>query len=1119
MASVVPGVRGRLVSTSFALDVLPALPEARAPEAEAVSAYSRVLAVGTASLGAASSIRAIVDVCVLPLFELLGYRADGRRDTPERSELRLRTGDGSIPVLVVPWSQPLDAAWRDAVRLAIAADARWCLCTNGRELRIVDAHRTWGRHILEFDLECAAHVPESRQLLWTLAHARAFEGPHPFLDRVVRLSSEHGTALCATLADGVLEALGVVLAAMAASRGTARERLPDLLEQTLTILYRALFLLFAEARGLVPVWHPIYRDRYSIEAILDSLMAGRRARGVWQALQAIARLAHAGCRAGDLQVTAFNGRLFAPLHTPAAERRRVDDAAIGRALLALGTTSGRRTGRVRIRYRDLDVEQLGAVYEHVLDYEAVRGGGSTSAGNVSLRRTGDARKASGTFYTPRAVAGHVVRQTLAPLVSNRTASEILDLRVVDPAMGSGAFLVAACRFLAAAAEAARLRDGEWHPDEATPDARAALRREVAQRCLFGVDLNPMAVQLARLSLWLATLAGDRPLTFLDHHFAAGDSTAGASLGDALTRAPGGRSRRGGRAPLPLFDAEALGAMLRSVVETRVRLAREPDDDAEVVRRKERALAAMRAPGSPAARWKTLLDLWCASWFWDDGPGPDARMLHALWDEWLHGRSPLPDRVGREWRQRAEAVAAKRRFLHWELEFPEVFFDDQGRRSASGGFDAVIGNPPWDMVRGDSGRGASREARRTDARQLLDFVRGSGVYGAEGRAHINRYQLFVERALQIVRPGGRIGLVLPSGIIADAGSAPLRRRLFDSADVDTIVGLDNRAAIFPIHRSVRFVILAATAGRPTERTACRFGITDPAQLDIGGNDAGGATIRGGVSLSRAFLARVSGEDDLAVPELASEIDVRIVDRVSAAHPWLSDPAGWQARFGRELNASDDRDALAPAGSSHGARPVLEGKHIAPFRVDVGRATHEVAANAAFTTRVPRRPRLAYRDIASAGNRLTLIAAVVPSRAVTTHTLFCLRTPLAQGRQLVLCALLNSFVANYLVRLRVNTHVTVAIVSRLPVPVLGEDDPRAMRLADLARALSLSTQAIEQMDEYAELQALAAHVYGLTHDEFAHVLSTFPLIPASVREAALLRFDALRTRASFPPRPPA
>jgi hypothetical protein len=183
-------------------------------------------------------------------------------------------------------------------------------------------------------------------------------------------------------------------------------------------------------------------------------------------------------------------------------------------------------------------------------------------------------------------------------------------------------------------------------------------------------------------------------------------------------------------------------------------------------------------------------------------------------------------------------------------------------------------------------------------------------------------------------------------------------------------------------------------------------------------------------------------------------------------------------------------------------VFEGKQIDSFRACVDGCRHQLRADAAV--RIPRRPRLAYRDIASATNRLTLIAAVIPAEAVTTHTLFCLKTPLAMDAQHVLCALFNSFVANYLIRLRVNTHVTVSLVSRLRVPALDRDSHTFRRLSTLAQTLMHSPAAAEQQPEYAELQAIVARLYALTESEFAHVLSTFPLIPEEIKSAALIQF---------------
>ena len=235
------------------------------------------------------------------------------------------------------------------------------------------------------------------------------------------------------------------------------------------MLYRVLFLLFAEARGLVPLWHPVYRERYSLEAITRVLLEGRPYKGLWRTVQAISRLAHAGCKAGELRVTAFNGRLFAPSQAAAFDSTRLSDVVMSRTVIALSSTpNGRHGGRTKILYRDLDVEQLGAVYERVLEYEP------TTEGPVPLERTRDIRKSSGSFYTPRAVTTYLVRQTLEPLIRGRTADEILTLRVLDPAMGSGAFLVAACRYLASAVEEALVHEGRWHTHDVTSADRVAL---------------------------------------------------------------------------------------------------------------------------------------------------------------------------------------------------------------------------------------------------------------------------------------------------------------------------------------------------------------------------------------------------------------------------------------------------------------------------------------------------------------------------------------------------------------------------------------------------------------------------------------------------------------------
>jgi hypothetical protein len=1090
-----PGIRGRLISSSYAREGVYDLEGAEAAPPRLRHAFEEWWRRCEASLGPASSVRAVADVALVPLLRLLGFTVTRRREEELRCVLHLEaTNTCGIVAVAVPWGASLSAVRRSLLAEAIASDAQWCLCSNGMRLRIVDGRRTWSRQYLEFEAAVLAHEPTTQSLLWTLARATSMAMTPTVLDRAAVLSARHGVEVCRALGAGVLDALRLLLAALA--RRARRRYPPDVLfEHSLTMLYRILFLLFAEGRGLVPMWDPLYRQRYSIGAIVDALLCGRRYRGLWLAIRAISRLAHAGCAAGELRVTAFNGRLFSPSQATVFDRTRLDDDCLGQAVIAVSTTM-RGGSRARIAYHDLDVEQLGAVYERVLDYQPA------AAGGAPLVRTGDRRKATGTFYTPREVTSALVRRTLDPLISGRSADQILGLRILDPAMGSGAFLVAACRYLSAAVEDALLAEGRWSAHDVTAGDRVALRRQIASQCLFGVDLNPMAVQLARLSIWLATLSADKPLSFLDHHLVAGDSLVGATPADVARQPSRGGSRQRRAVPLPLLDDAAVAATLGESAALRLKLAADPDDTAPAVRRKEQTLAALQDRDAAVGRCRRVLDLWCAGWFWEEGAPPDRGAFGALVDELLHRRPALPQQIAAPMLGHADLLASHYRFLHWPMAFPEIFVDAAGQPLPEPGFDAVVGNPPWDMVRGDSGDDELRRGRRDAAQQLTNFVRESGIYRVETRAHANRYQLFLERALQLVRRGGRIGLVLPSGVVSDAGTAPLRRHLFDRAEVDEITGCDNRAGIFPIHRSVRFVLLTCTTGRPTSHIRCRFGMSDPEALERP-DPAGGAPL----VLSRRFLARLSGEDDLGIPELPGEADLKLCERISASVPRLSSSDGWAIHFGRELNASDDREAFEPFSGDRQARPIVEGKQIEPFRVALDRARQQLRAGVDLRGRAPRRARLAYRDVASATNRLTLIAAVLPPRAVTTHTVFCLKTPLPEPTQHVLCALMNSYVANYLIRFRVNTHVTAALVSRLRVPLVRLGDPAFDRLADLSRTLAVGTTSSEESEEYAQLQAEVAKLYALTPDDFQHILTTFPLVPVATKTAALGRLKAL------------
>ena len=1105
------GLSGALVSHYFAERIL--LDEfagqlGEASLAAAAHAFAGWRKTHASQLGPASSIRTIWDLAAAPLAELLGFAPPVPAiDERDRRHALLTSTGGGVALVAATWDVSLDSLWREATRRGIRLDTAWVLCTNGRELRLLDTHRTYSRAHLQFDLQRTADHPRTFAVLWSVLREESFRpntvGSSLVAD-IVRASARHGQAVNQSLRVGVIQAVQHLLGGLSRCGTHDPSRLFD---ESLTVVYRMLFLMFAESRCLVPSWHPVYKESYTVEALRERAERPGKASGLWEALQAIARLAHKGCHAGSLVVPPFNGRLFSPVRSPLAESCAVDDEIARSALLAVSTMSagsakadGRHTvpalKRTRIDYRDLGVEQLGAVYESVLDYEPAY----EEAGphRIVLRRGGDKRKSTGSFYTPQTLTDFVVRRTLHPLVDGASADRILQLRIVDPAMGSAAFLVSACRYLARAYERALIRDGTAVEVDIDESDRAMFRRVIAQRCLFGVDLNPTAVQLARLSLWLATLSANKPLTFLDHHLVCGNSLIGASPVDVARQPPGLRPSRalrcGGqahRAEMPLFGDVDLEPSLARIVTERRWLAETRDDTAAIVREKERRLDGVRT----GLRWTSILDLWCACWVWPDPTeAPAPAVFRSLSDKLLNGACELPEKVSSALLREAARLTEAQRFFHWMVEFPEVYFDADGQPLANSGFDAVLGNPPWDMLHAGSPE--------------KPFFRSAGIYRHQGAGRINRYQMFVERAFTLVKRGGRMGLVLPAGFASDHTSAPLRRMMLTQADIDTITGFDNRRAIFPIHRSVRFLVCTTTAGGTTRQIAGRFGLDDTSELETI-PDAGDRPLRPAhpITLTPAFLDALSGHT-IAIPELRSESDVRILDRIVHDVPRLDEGDGWNVRFGRELNATDNRASFYTApplahGSGAPGRAglaVLEGKHIEPFRAYPHRSTLRISERDAARLLHPAatfsRARLAYRDVASSTNRLSLIAAVLPAGVVTTHSLFCLKTMLSGDNQAFLCAMLNSYVANYLVRQVMTTHLGSSTVEALRVPKPQYDSALFQEIVELAHRLrNRSTPA-----DYVRVQALAAHCYGLRDEDFAHVLTTFPLVDTADRRNA-------------------
>ena len=593
-----------------------------------------------ATCGPATGIRAIFDLVAMPLAGMLGFRARSAEFDRGHGRACLETS-GRVPVnlIVLPWAARPPGIWRDLADAATRFGAHWTIVVAPPFVSVVPSKGFGIRRSVDFRFPEALD-PRSFGRFQLICSATAFEPARDntsSLADLLHLASHYQDRVRADLESGVLRALRSLGHAIGGP--LARDDHSTKLDEALTIVYRLLFLLFAESRDLVPR-RAAFERAYSIGALCHAVMSGAPHTGLWDGLAAITRLSRDGCETSDFIVRPFNGRLFARSAAPSLEASRVSrvptraskarDDAIGSALVSLASRDA-PTGRMAIAYADLGVEQLGAVYERVLDIDPTQGiveplqsvRRRSAVTRSKPARHSARRKETGTFYTPQALAEFVVRRTLGPLVTGLSPDAILELRVVDPAMGSGAFLVAACRFLAGAYERALIDEGAASAVDFDEDGRAGVRRLIAERCLAGVDANPLAVQLARLSLWLTTLARGKPLGFLDHRLRAGNSLIGASPDDL------GRGLRTSRrsttdAALPLLDNGEFEQAIQKIARPLDELIRRGDESVNDVRRKEAVWTQLCGTRSPLEPWRLSCSLWCARWFWPNGARALAR---------------------------------------------------------------------------------------------------------------------------------------------------------------------------------------------------------------------------------------------------------------------------------------------------------------------------------------------------------------------------------------------------------------------------------------------------------------------------------------------------------------
>lgn len=770
-------------------------------------------------------------------------------------------------------------------------DHLWGMVSNGLKLRLLrDNHSLTRQAYLEYDLEAMfdGEIYPDFVLLYLTLHESRFEADKPeacLLEQWSQLAQEQGARALDTLRDGVEGAINTLgqgylqHPANHALRESLRDgglTSQDYYRQLLRIVYRLLVLFAAEDRDLL---HPPdatdaarhrYKTYYSTQHLRDiaDTVPGGRHPDLYEALKRV------WCWLGDqgassLALPALGGFLYSTRSTPALDECQLTNRTLLAAIRQLAFT--RSDGaRFPIDYRNLGSEELGSIYESLLELHPEVD--ATAHGFELIALAGNERKTTGSYYTPTSLITILLDSSLNPVLDKAEHSAdperaLLGLKVVDPASGSGHFLLAAAQRIAR--RLARIRTGDSEPSPAA--IRHALRDAIAQ-CIYGVDLNDMASELCKVALWLESLEPGKPLTFLDHHIKVGNSLIGAPpgvtiselvnqgipeeayrpiQGDSRTAASRARRKnteesRGQRRLFPDATSEPVRALANELSS----LTESGSDDIERLRRKETAYEEV-VHGTAHRVAHCVADAWTAAFFWrlDESAllpltTGDLRQLYL-------GHSLAAARS-----REVDALRNRHSFFHWSIEFADVF------ATGNKGFDVVVGNPPWERTafeevpffglraphiaaapttaarrkmidelrERDPDLHREYEAERSLAAREEHFVSTSGLYPLSSRGRTNTYALFVDRSTAITNEHGRTGLVIPTGIAIDTPMQEYWQTLAESRRVSALVDFENRERIFPdVHRQLHFCLLTLTGSAWTEEPTYAFYLTDPVQF--------------------------------------------------------------------------------------------------------------------------------------------------------------------------------------------------------------------------------------------------------------------------------------------------
>jgi len=1025
----------------------------------------------------------------------------------------------------------------------------WGILTSGRHWRLYSSksHVPLGNYYQVDLVELLEEAPtESLKYFYVLFRKQAFlqvEGKS-LLDRILEGSEEYAVELEADIKERAYQVVELLCRGFTADLG--REELTDatlrhVYDNSLILLYRLLFVFYAEARELLPLTgNASYRETYSLRKLthdIDEILSkgyelSTGSAQYYHSVSSLFQLINKG--APKLGVPEYNGGLFDPAEHPFLELHAIPDAYFVQAIHQLARVTDRKLKReVAVDYNTLSERHLGSIYEGLLEFKpriaphdlvVIKDKGSAryaaaneypdkqvayTVGEVYLANDKGERKASGSYYTPQYIVDCIIENTIDPLVEeahdrvrelkpgvDRAIAEwerlreqkqgleptekydrkiaeerekllapYMALKVLDPAMGSGHFLSRATEFIAEAIAT--------DPDIESPVALAEEseliyhRRRVVESCIYGVDLNPLAVELAKLTLWLTTMAKAKPLSFLDHHLKVGNSLIGARVSELdEIRQPKRKSKAIdlSRAPVQLGIFQQLfNQRLYNLLQNRVLIAQLPTETLEDVRNKQTWEKAFE---QKMGRFRTLADVWISAAFgnevrWDDY---NALMEH------LQSAEPEWDKlIMKRCVQDSLRLRENHRFFHWELEFPEVFYDETGNRKAGDGFDAVIGNPPYDVL-AEKEQGIDSSL---DKRFFGDCPHFQPALGGK----LNYYRLFSALSIWLTRLNGYHGFIVPMALLGDAQATPLRaymldqtqllrveafpqkddprNRVFEEAKLSTCVyTLSKRSSAVPFVLRIHPGKLILDASPEVNLTKKEIELLDPYEFSI--PSAPGATADH-VALAIGLSMRTAGHrfKDVAASQ-QGEVNL------TTHAPFLQDtPVGPVVLRGANVDRYEFN------------REPKQGK---PVYLNVGEFLRDRRVDSKFFHH--KEVRIGYQRGSAIDNWRRIIACIIEADSFCSDTINYIVKPDAD--LYFLLSLLNSRLFEWRFRLTsTNNHVNSYEVDSLPLRSINFTTPDEVRRQLLSQSKSLYARHVDGGDPNA-LLAFVSQLLPLRED---------------------------------------